>query len=796
MVCLEFLGSHALRNPKGGMTSLRVSETVVIDAGNLMAPLGDEIDCIDHIFLTHSHLDHINDLPYLIDTTFDTRDKPLKVYATAPTLEHIRRHLFCSEIWADFTQIALPGSGEPAVVLETIEYGRPRTVGGVTLTPVPNNHIAGSCGYLIEQGGDALLFTSDTGYDPSLTELVNENETIRAVIFEMSFPDKKAEVAQVSGHMTPALLRRQLEGLRRDSLRLYLNHSKPAYARQIRKEIDDLTLPKGVKVAWIEDGDCLLYRTGERIRRNPAHPREEFYELLAIGTRLGSETQREELYREILRSARRFTHADAGTLYSLDREKGVLRFDIVQNETLGIDAVSGERKAVEWPAVALYDEKGRPNRRMAAAQAALSGEVVAVADLYRSERFDFSGAKAYDAMTGYRSVSMLVVPMKGHEGEVIGVLQLINRKGEEGEILPFSAEDKRIACSLASLAAVAMQNRLLIEGLEAMLVSFLESLAKTLEEKSPSTGRHIERVSDLVVMLTDAIDKEAEGRFAEIGFSGDEKRQIHLAALVHDIGKIAISDLLIEKATKLEQPFDRIELVALRMELIKAQCRIDALETMLRRENVPLEAFEERWREEARRMDGVIERLRGCNRGDRPLSDEDGKWIRTLAKRYTYRQGEATRPLLEPEEAEALSVRLGTLTEGERRIIQGHIAETLKSLERLKFPDKYRRIPEIAGAHHEKLDGSGYPRGLRGDEIPLEARILAVADIFEALTAADRPYKKPNRLSEAMRILFAMAEKGELDPDIVRLFYESGLYRRYAEKYLQPGQIDDVAPPA
>jgi glyoxylase-like metal-dependent hydrolase (beta-lactamase superfamily II) len=425
------------------MTSLRIGESTVIDAGNLMESLKEEISRIDHIFLTHSHLDHINDLPYLIDATFDLRRSALKVYGTAKTLENIHRHLFCREIWADFTKITLPGSDEPAVRLIEVAYGKGyRTEEGVTVVPIPNVHIEGSCGYLISVEEGAILFSSDTGYAPELTELLNQRMDIRAAVFELSFPDEKLDVAEVSGHMTPSLLERQLQGLKRNDLHIYVGHGKPAYIGRIDEQISSSTPLRSLGLEWIEDGDTILFATGRKRPRSGDGMKKEFRELLAIAARLGAETDRTNLYREILRSARRFTHADAGTLYTLDREHGVLRFDFVQNDTLGIDALPSREEADRWPPIPLYLENGEPNHAMAAAKAALTGKIVAVSDVYRSSRYDFSGAKTYDALSGYRTVSMLVVPMKDHEGRVIGVLQLLNRKeGAGGALLPERPED-------------------------------------------------------------------------------------------------------------------------------------------------------------------------------------------------------------------------------------------------------------------------------------------------------------------------------------------------------------------
>lgn len=785
---IRFLGAYGGKSKKTGLVSLQIAPHTVIDAGNLIGGAEEETLWIDHVFLTHSHLDHVNDIPYLLDNTFHLRKKPLKIYGTKETLSNFHTHVFCRESWADYTNIPINEAGDPAAEFVTIDYDEPVFVDGVRVTPVENTHIHGSCGFVIEKNGRAVLFSSDTYLCPSLTERIDRDPRIHTAIFEVSFSDGKEELARKSRHLTPSLLEKQLETLRRREIKLYVNHLKPAYVHQISEDLKKGRLAS-MSVRVIGDGDVILYEDGSLQKAGTAEDsQEKFLQMIRIGTMLTEQTDKNRLYNAIVQAAREFVHADAGTLYMMDEKYENLHFEVVHNDTLNVD---GSEKP-QWPPLPLRHDDGTPNHNMVAVAAALQGRVINIPDVYDNDSYDFSGAKKFDAMTGYRSKSMLVIPMKNHEEKVIGVLQLINRKGEEGQIVPFSEEDEKITFSLASQAAILMRNQILIHDLEEMLFSFLNALANTLDNKSAFTGRHIERMVDVTMEIAQAIRDDRHGPFKGLRFDEDEMKQIYLAALVHDIGKIVTPDYLVEKSTKLETVFDRVENIRLRMELAKSQRRCSLYKEALEKLDAALETFESSLRIYENRLDDWMRFLEEANKGNEYFSDEKIARLREISKTITFEIDGEKRPLLEEEELEALSVQRGTLTAEERRIIMDHVKETQRNLNQLKFPTKYSRIPEIAGAHHEKLNGKGYPNGLKGDEISLEARILAIADIFEALTASDRPYKKPNKLSEAMKILYFMAKDGELDYDIVKFFYEEKIYLKYAKKHLHPEQIDEV----
>lgn len=506
------------------------------------------------------------------------------------------------------------------------------------------------------------------------------------------------------------------------------------------------------------------------------------YELVQIGLGLSAEKQLDRLLEMIVREARRFTNADGGALYVRDEEKEVLDFAIVQNDSLRVH-MGGTGKPVTWSSVLLYQADGGENHKNVSAHCALTGQPVNIPDVYAAEGFDFQGTKDFDASTGYRSKSMLVIPMRDHEDEIIGVLQLINaRDRETGSVCPFPAEEVEMITALASEAAVAVTNMRLVKGLENLLNSFIRTIADAIDEKSPYTGGHILRVAAMTERIVEKINAAQAGPLAGVSFSPAEVTEIRMAAWLHDIGKITTPEFVVDKATKLETIFDRIELVRSRIEILKRDREISRLRNQL--------AGQQESGADHTDLDQHLQFLEEVNYGGENLPDASISRIERIAGIALEVNGAKT-PLLDADEVKNLSIRQGTLTDDERRRVSNHVNVSIKMLEGLPFPKKLRRVPLYAGLHHEKLDGSGYPQGLANGEIPLPGRILAIADIFEALTASDRPYKRGKRLSESMRILEQMVHDGKLDGPLCDLLVESGLVAEYAAEALSGWQMDD-----
>ncbi len=513
------------------------------------------------------------------------------------------------------------------------------------------------------------------------------------------------------------------------------------------------------------------------VRRFTESQVNHIYELVQIGLGLSSEKRIDRLLEMIVSEARRFTNADGGTLYIMNDENRALDFAIVQNETLHVH-MGGSGQQISWPPVALVERGGKENHSNVSAYCALSGKAVNIADVYEAEGFDFQGTKDFDASTGYRSKSMLLIPMRDHEDEVIGVLQLLNARDKEtGGVLSFPADEVEMVTSLASEAAIALTNMRLVQGLEDLMQAFVQTIGDAIDEKSPYTAGHIHRVSELTEKIAMEAARTTSGPFAGVSYSPEELTEIRMAAWLHDVGKITTPEFLMDKSTKLEAVFDRIDLVQHRLEILR-----QSQDGNMQAASSSCSAFSDKWQE-------AKEFLARVNQGGESLADESLAQIKDLAK-LTYPFDGKQVPLLNSEEVKNLSIQRGTLTQEEREVMNHHVVMTIRMLQRLPFPKKLRNVPAYAGMHHEKMNGSGYPLGLRGEEIPLPARMLALADIVEALTAPDRPYKRGKMLSETMAILEAMADHGEIDGDLCDLLVHSGLIARYADEIIPNKQVD------
>jgi HD-GYP domain-containing protein (c-di-GMP phosphodiesterase class II) len=512
-------------------------------------------------------------------------------------------------------------------------------------------------------------------------------------------------------------------------------------------------------------------------------------ELVKIGAALSAEKDIDKLLEMIVANGMNFTNADGGTLYIKNDENDELDFAIVQNNTLNVK-MGGTGETITWPSVALKLPDGTFNHKNVSAHCAITGIPVNIPDVYNAEGFDFQGTKDFDANTGYRSKSMLVIPLRDHEDEVIGVLQLLNAQDKKsGQVIAFPENEVDIITSLASQAAISITNVRLIRDLEALLNSFVQSIATAIDEKSPYTSGHIERVAELTESITQAINDSSSGRFADISFSEDELKEIRLAAWMHDVGKITTPEQVVDKSTKLESIYDRVDAVRYRIEILKRDAEIQLLRKQLAEIDIPAGRSNELENEIAE-FEKDFEFITAVNKGGEFLSDEALARIKEIAEKKISVNGEET-TLLSEDEIENLSIRKGTLTDAERAIINNHVVVTSKMLGSLPFPKKLHNVSSFAAMHHEKLDGSGYPNGLHGEDIPLAARILAVADVFEALTAADRPYKSGKLMSESIRILGFMVKDKHLDEDLCDLLIESGIAVDYARRVLSERQQDD-----
>ncbi|RMG97918.1 MAG: GAF domain-containing protein [Candidatus Dadabacteria bacterium] len=468
--------------------------------------------------------------------------------------------------------------------------------------------------------------------------------------------------------------------------------------------------------------------------------------LVEVTTALSTETDLEALLDRVLGCARELTGADAGTVYTL--EEGALHPRVIHNDTLGLRLRAGEAEDRLGPV------EVRPDN--VSGYAALHARTVHVPDVYGSDAFDFRGPRRYDAQTGYRSRSMLVVPLTEPGRRVIGVLQLLNALDPAtGEPGAFHPEDAELVEAFASGAAAALRNARLVAELRATLEGLVRALGVAIDAKSRHTGNHVQRVAELNVGFARAIQDASEGPLAGVRFSDEELEEIRMAGWLHDIGKVTTPVYVMDKATRLQGFWDRLDTI---------RERFAAREAVLR-ERLERGADPEETRAALERLREDLAFVEGANRPGPPMRPEEEARLRRIAGE-TYGTG-CEGPLLTAEEIRILATSRGSLTPEEMDRMREHVVWTARILGQIPFPAHLSRVPEIAALHHERLDGSGYPEGRREGEIPLAARILAAVDVFEALTASDRPYKPPLPREKVVGILRGAAREGELDPDVV-----------------------------
>lgn len=534
--------------------------------------------------------------------------------------------------------------------------------------------------------------------------------------------------------------------------------------------------------------------------------------LVDVGIALAAEPDHDRLMGRILDEAMDLTHAEGGTVYLVSDDESRLDFRILRNRRLNLSLDDGGK----LPPLPLFATDGEPNRCHVAAAAYHNRAPVLVDDAYTALGYDFSGTRAFDARTGYRSRSFLTLPLTSRSGHVIGVLQLLNAISAEGEPVPFPAAILPLVQALASQAAVALENRLLIEQQRALWDALIELLARAIDDKSPYTGGHCQRVPVLTKALARAACDARMGEFADFSLDDTEWYELHVAAWLHDCGKITTPEYVVDKATKLETLYNRIHEIRTRFEVLRRDAEIDYLRARLDGEDEASarSRFDNRCAELADDFAFVAR----TNVGAEHLADDAERRLRTIGAQRWFRSfdksaglgpqepmpaqpGPGWEPLLAdlPEhhrgslnhgELHNMSVARGTLTAEERKVINDHIVVTIRMLESLPLPRHLRRVPEYAGGHHERMDGAGYPRGLTREQMSIPARIMAIADVFEALTAADRPYKPAKRLSDVFAIMSGMAANEHIDAALYDLFLTAGVWRRYAAEYLRPEQLD------
>ncbi len=535
-----------------------------------------------------------------------------------------------------------------------------------------------------------------------------------------------------------------------------------------------------------------------RVNKLAEEQLEHINRLSNIGLALSQERDIDKIFDLIIDEALAYTNADAATIYSVSENKQHLNFEVMQTKSKNFKA-GGTFGPCELPPVPLYKSDKTPNLSNMASCVYHQKEILNIEDCYNATNFDFKGTITWDKANNYRSKSMLAIPLRNYEDDILGIIQIINALDvNTSEIISFNKESIVMVQSLASQAAIAFTNRELIKSLESLFKQFIKAIALAIDRKSKDTGGHIARVAIISKLMARKINDINEGHFKDFAFTEEELDELSVASWLHDVGKIATPDAIMNKSTKLERTIDGIELIKL---------KIDTILVLMNNQDYVEQHFADKvnfdylltspnnWQDYQKdiieQIKTDLDFLENVNFGGEFLTDEKIAHIDRIAK-FSYTLNNENRYLFSDLEKEDLKIKRGTLNDSEREIMNNHVKYTYEILNQLTYPKKYKNVTLYASSHHEKLNGSGHPWGFTADQLPMQSRILAVSDIFEALTAPDRPYKKGKKLSEAMNILMYNVLDNHIDRDLFEFLIDSGLYKEYAEKYVPAIQIDEV----
>ena len=472
-----------------------------------------------------------------------------------------------------------------------------------------------------------------------------------------------------------------------------------------------------------------------------------------------------------------------------------VEFRLLKNRSMN-SSLGGVKNNITFPSLKLFDEFGRPDDSSVICHSINTAKTVCVGNVYDKTNFNFSGAKKFDKQNGYKTKSILAMPIIDYEGFCQGAIQLLNAQNfENNKTIEF---DKQIVDDLENFTRQVgsyMNQRKLLKDMENLFESLIQLIAKAIDKKSHYTGKHCERVPILTEMISEELCRKKDGAFKNFNLSSDEKNELRIAAWLHDAGKIATPPHVNDKATKLERIIDGIELIEHRIEILKKDAEIDFLKKksiLLQNDDIKgLEKAELIMSNKIELYNNYMELLDDVNIGGEQLEKSKINQIDKAYREELVVNGKSL-SLLDNYEKNALSIQRGTLDDNERNKINEHVSITYDLLKEIPFPNNLKDVPTIASNHHEKLDGSGYPLGKKDNDLSFQSRILGFSDIFEALTAPDRPYKKANTLSESLDIMYEMCIRGKIDKEIFKVFLDKKLYMKYAHKHIHKNQIDKI----
>jgi len=446
---IKVLGADGSYSDKHKATSFLIDKNIVIDAGNIIESMGDECCRLEHIFITHTHFDHIIDLPFIIESYFEHREKPLKIYALKENIQILQKYLFNWSIWPDFVQIVHNGDkDESALQLIPIEYEESIYINDIEITPIFANHSTPACGFKIKRNDHSFLFSGDTYVNDKLIERINMDMSISSLLIDVSFSSDAEKLASTSKHLTPKLLQKMLGSLKRDDIAVYTYHQKPSYIEKIDNELSDMNLLKnGGK--RLETGDVLdLFSpvsSRKRVKSLEFHYDNENYfkDLFQLLQKIQTETDHTKQLNIVVEQTMKLTHADSAALYLVDNEKNELECNIYFNNTLNIH--NSNLNEIELNSCF---EEMKPDKEFLSKLHSCKKEDLIIKNIYEDNYFDFNWLKQFDKSTGCCSASTVMVSMTDHKNEIIGILQLINKKNIHGEDIPFNDFDYDVAQTL------------------------------------------------------------------------------------------------------------------------------------------------------------------------------------------------------------------------------------------------------------------------------------------------------------------------------------------------------------
>jgi len=526
---------------------------------------------------------------------------------------------------------------------------------------------------------------------------------------------------------------------------------------------------------------------------------------------------------KVMRVARKACDADGCFFFSVSDNKYInLEYSRVNSLNVGI---SGTENMAFFPSVFLPDVKNR-SRKAPSEYCALNREIINSPNIFQTTGIDTDLIAKFDDANNYSTISLLAIPLVDRKDNLLGVAQFINAKDANGKIISFTTEAQKVVISICKLITIALENKNQKEAYSQLLESFIEVLARAIDAKSPYTGSHCQRVPIIARLLATAAVQETTGNLKAFEMSPDDWYTLHIASWLHDCGKVTTPEYIVDKATKLETIFNRIHEIRNRFEILRRDAHIEYLQKRLNNIDTK-QHLQAEFVAKVKQLEEDFAFVAKCNTGDIELNDRDIARLEQISQiqfvRYFNRMlglswaerdnvenkdfyvHPARENLLQNRKDQIfgpynrgelynLEIRRGTINKEERDKINEHIVVTIDMLKALPFPKELSKVVEYAGAHHERIDGKGYPNGLTGDQMSVPAKIMAIADIFEALTANDRPYKEPKKLSEVLRIMQQMKHNGHIDPDLYDVFIRSKVYQDYAEQYMDKNQIDEITP--